>query len=43
MDIVGVHGDWTPVLNSVMEQIKTRFAKEDSEEEQKGPVTRSYK
>jgi hypothetical protein len=43
MDIVDVHGDWTPVLIFVLEQIKLRFAKEDSEEEQKGHVARSYK
>ena len=43
MDVVGLHGNWTPVLNSVLEQIKTRFAKEDSEEEQKGSAIRTYK
>jgi len=43
MDFIGVQGDWTPVINSVMDQIKTRFAKEDSEEEQKGSAIRTYK
>ena len=43
MDEVSVHGDWTPVLKSVLEQIKTRFAQEESEEEHKGPTVTNYK
>jgi hypothetical protein len=43
MDEVSLHGDWTPVLKSVLEQIKTRFALEESEEEHKGPTITTYK
>ena len=30
MDEVSVNGDWTPVLKSVLEQIKIRFAQVES-------------
>ena len=43
MDEVSLHGDWTPVLKSVLEQIKTRFALEESKEEHKGPIITTYK
>jgi hypothetical protein len=38
MDVVGEHGDWTPVLKSVLDQIKERFAQEELQEEHKGPA-----
>ncbi len=43
MDEVSVHSDWTPVLKSVLEQIKTRFTLAESEEEHKGPSITTYK
>jgi hypothetical protein len=43
MDVVCEHGDWTPVLKSVLDQIKERFAQEESQEEQKAPAKTTYK
>ncbi len=38
-----MQADWTPVLKSVLKQIKIRFIKEESEEEHKGPAVTTYK
>jgi hypothetical protein len=43
MDVVSMQADWTPVLKSVLKQIKIRFIKEESEEEHKGPAVTTYK
>jgi hypothetical protein len=43
MDEDSEHSNWKPVLKSVLEQIKTRFAREESEEEHKGPTITTYK
>ena len=38
-----IDGDWTAVVNAVMEKIRARFSKEDNEEEQKGPAKKTYR
>jgi hypothetical protein len=38
-----IEGDWAPVMNSVMDKIRTRLIKEDKEEEQKGQAKKTYR
>jgi hypothetical protein len=38
-----IEGDWAPVMNSVMDKIRTRFSKEYNEEELKGPANKTYR